>query len=243
MPRGRRRGRGCGPGGLLAQAGDGFWQQGGQLGGEVEVFEAVTVPVLLQRLRAGPQDVPQLGQQRAGELGQVELRVDDHRGRFQVDQGACEQHQPAREDDPVTRSERELGQQEAGDREVSGAPAEPVVDGVGERGAKAGWVGAGEEFRHAQELAADGLVVAIDERPEDEGHPPPLAGVKPPEHAEIDEADPVTAQEQNVARVGVGMEQPELENLAQHRRGACAQHRLWVDASPPQLGSGLGIQP
>ena len=61
--------------------------------------------------------------QRAGELGEVELRVHDHRGRFQVDQAACEQHQLTRENDPVTRSQREFGQQEAGDREVSGTPA------------------------------------------------------------------------------------------------------------------------
>ena len=57
---GWRRGR------LCAQAGDRFGQQGGQVCGEVEVFEAVTVPVLLQRLRTGLQDVPQLGQQRPG---------------------------------------------------------------------------------------------------------------------------------------------------------------------------------
>jgi len=66
--------------------------------------------VFLQRLGAGPENVLQLGQQRAGKLGEVELRVDDHRGRFEVDQGACEEHQPARENDPVTRSQRELRQ-------------------------------------------------------------------------------------------------------------------------------------
>ena len=131
---------------MFAQAGDRFGQQGGQFGGEVKVFEAVTVPVFLQRLGAGQENVLQLGQQRAGELGEVELRVDDHRGRFEVDQGACEQHQPARENDPVARSQRELRQQEAGDREVSGTPAEPVLDGIGERGAETGGIGAGEEF-------------------------------------------------------------------------------------------------
>ena len=131
---------------LLAQAGHRLWQQDGQFGREVEVVETVTVPVLLQRLRAGQQDVPQLRQQRLGEFGEVELRIDDHRGRLEVDQGACEQHQPAREHDPVACSQCELEQQEAGDREVSCTLAEPVLDGVCERGAKAGRIGAGEEF-------------------------------------------------------------------------------------------------
>lgn len=119
----------------------------------------------------------------------------------------------------------------------------PLLDGVGERGAEAGRVGAGEEFGQAQQLVADRLVVAVGERPEDEGHPPPLAGVKPPEHAEIDEADPVAVQEQHVAGVGVGVEEPELEDLAQHGRGARAQHCFGVDPSPAQTGGGPGRQP
>ncbi len=89
------RGKGWGCGGRLAQAGDRFWQEGGQLGCEVEVVEAVPLPVFLQRLGAGQQEVAQ------------------------------------------------LGQQEAGDGEVGPALAEPVLDSVCERGAKACGVASG----------------------------------------------------------------------------------------------------
>jgi hypothetical protein len=80
-------------------------------------------------------------------------------------------------------------------------------------------------------------------RSQNKCHPPPLTEVKPPEHAEVDEADPAAGQEQHVARVGVGVEEPELENLAEHGGGARAQRRVRIDPGLPQAGGGLGWQP
>ena len=62
-----------------AQPGDDFRQERRQFDCEAEVLEAVLVPVFFQRLKAGQKRAPQFGQERAGEFGEVELRVDSSR--------------------------------------------------------------------------------------------------------------------------------------------------------------------
>ena len=109
------------------QSGDSFWQEIGQLDCEAEVLETVPVPVLFQRLTARHQRPPQLGQERAGEFGEVEVGIDDHRGSFEGDQGPGEEHELAREGNAMSSPEREPVEQETGNRELRRRLAEPLT--------------------------------------------------------------------------------------------------------------------
>lgn len=89
-----------------------------------------------------------------------------------------------------------------------------------------------------QELSADCFVVALEQGQGHDRHPLPFTGAEPAGHPEINEADPAAGQEQHVARMRIGVEEPELENLAQHCRGPSAQPRRGIEAGSLKFGRG-----
>lgn len=95
--------------------------------------------------------------------------------------------------------------------------------------------GAAQPYRQPQQLVGHRVVVAVQQRPQQEPHPTPLGEVEPPIQPEVEEADPVTVQEQQVAGVRVGMEQTVAEDLAEHRLGTDLQQPLRVQAGGAQL--------
>nr|WP_283959596.1 hypothetical protein [Streptomyces mirabilis] len=144
-----------------------------------------------ERGGGGEQDALEVGQHRAAQVGEGGVGVDERAGGFQGEQGASKEHQLAREDDAVGRARAEFGQHQPGHRVFSGRVAVPVLDEVGDSAPEVRHVGSGAPFGQVQQLTDRGVVAAVGQRPQHDAHPVALTAVHPPEHAEVEEGDPL----------------------------------------------------
>ncbi len=140
-------------------------------------------------------------------------------------------------------AQAELAQEQPRDRVAAHIAREPLLDRLADGGTEPGGVGARSRRREPQEPVGNRVVVAVDERPEDESHPSPRPPVEPTEHAEVEEGDAVTRQEEEVARVRIGVEEAVDEDLPYHRVRRDAQERFGVESRRAQLVRRRRAQP